>query len=114
MKVKIKIILILSLLFTTTYSQTIFYHYVGLEYIENRFIVVEDGYKLYVIKFGKDTINMVFNRIDLEEETYMWYCENFPCLELVLVKDKDEIIQLNFYDSRKKEYYKYIKKSKKI
>lgn len=56
---------------------------------------------------------MDFTRIDLDS-TYMWYCDNISCLELVLVKEQEEIIALNFYDIRRKQYYKYTKKSKKI
>lgn len=105
--------LILLLLPLLSLSQPVrFYHYIGLERVENDFIIVEHDYNLNLIKFGKDTINMSFTRVDLDSR-YMWYCNNFPSLELVIVKDMDVITELQFYDIRRHEYYKFIKKGKK-
>ena len=97
---------------TTSHSQPIrFYHYVGSVRVENDFVIVEDGYKLNLIKFGLDTINMSFTRVDLDEG-YIWYCENFKCLELEIRREFDRITELAFFDTRKQEYYKYYRKSK--
>lgn len=104
-------ILILLLLPIISHSQPIrFYHYVGLTKIENDFVIVENEYKLYMIK---DSTHMFFTRIDLDEG-YMWYCDNIPLLELEIIKDGNIIIQLVFYDEKKKLFYKYFKKGERL
>lgn len=106
--------LLLLFLFTQSYSQPIqFYHYIGSEKIENSFLVVEDGYKLNLIKFGLDTINMSFTRVDLDEG-HIWYYENFKCLELEITREFDRITELAFFDAQRKQYYKYYRKSIRI
>lgn len=104
-------LIILLLLPILSHSQSMrFYHYVGLTKIENDFVIVEKDYKLYMIK---DIITMSFTRIDLDEG-YMWYCDNIPLLELEIIKDGNIIIQLVFYDEKKKLFYKYFKKGERL
>ena len=107
-------LIFLLLLPILSHSQPIrFYHYVGSVRVENDFVIVEDGYKLNLIKFGLDTINMSFTRVDLDEG-YIWYCENFKCLELEITREFDRITKLSFFDTRKQEYYKFYRTSKLI
>ena len=108
---KLTFLLLLPIL---SHSQPIrFYHYIGLNRIENDFIIVEDNYKLYVIKFGEDTINMSFTRIDLDKG-HIWYCNNFSLLELEIIEENGVIRELVFYDDKKRLFYKYFKKGTKI
>ncbi len=102
--VKLIILLLLPLL---SHSQPIrFYHYVGLDRIENDFTIVEDNYKLYIVK--DDTMYMSFTRIDLDQG-HMWYCNNIPLLELEIIEEDGVITELIFYDDKKRLFYKYFK-----